>query len=316
VTGELLRELHRRLLLARRLEERLEEVHKEGRIPGALHLAVGQEAVGVGVLAAREPGDLVRTWVRGHHQAVGGGMPLRLLCAELMGKATGGMKGRGGHQFLLWREGGFLGGCGVVGSVLPVAAGHALAQKLRGEEQMTWCFLGDGAANVGPTHEAFNFAGLWKLPIVFVCEHNWYALSAPWPVQSAAPDVARRAEGYGLRGAFVDGNDVEAVYEAAREARSAALQGEPTLLEARTYRLSRFSTGDLGGYVPEEEREEWLGRDPLVRTRARLVEQGLLTAADEQALEAELAAEIEDALAFAEASPYPDPAGYAAGALG
>jgi len=315
VTGELLRELYRRMLLARRFEERLEAAHKEGRIPGALHLAVGQEAVGVGVCAARVQGDIVRTWVRGHHQAIGGGMPLRLLCAELMGKATGGMKGRGGHQFLLWRDGGFLGGCGVVGSVLPVAAGHALAQKLRGEERITWCFMGDGAANIGPTHEALNFAGVWRLPIVFVCEHNWYALSASWPAQSASPDVARRAEGYGLRGVLVDGNDVEAVYEAAGEARAAALRGEATLIEARTYRLSRFSTGDLGGYVPDGEREQWLEHDPLARARVRLVEEDLLAPGDEEGFEREIAAEIEDALAYAEASPYPDPAGYRQGVL-
>lgn len=307
--------LHRRMLLARRFEERIEAVHREGRIPGALHLAVGQEAVGVGAGGALEPGDLVRSWVRGHHQAIGRGMPLGLLCAELMGKATGGMRGRGGHQFLLWREGGFLGGCGVVGSVLPVAAGHALAQQLRGEPAITCCFFGDGGANIGPTHEALNFAGLWRLPIVFVCEHNWYALSAPWPVQSAATSIADRAGGYGLRGVQVDGNDLDAVWEAVREAREAALRGEPTLVEARTYRLSKFSTGDLGGYVPESELEEWQAREPLARSRARLAERGLVDDESEAAWEEEIAAEIEDALRFAEESPYPDPAEYRAGVM-
>jgi acetoin:2,6-dichlorophenolindophenol oxidoreductase subunit alpha len=307
VNGELRIELHRRMLLARRFEERIEAAHKDGLIPGALHLAVGQEAVGVGACAALEDGDIVRSWVRGHHQAIGRGMPLRLLCAELMGKATGGMKGRGGHQFLLWREGAFLGGCGIVGSVLPVAAGHAMAQQLRGEQRITCCFFGDGGANIGPTHEALNLAGVWKLPIVFVCENNWYALSAPWPSQSASPDIARRADGYGIRGVLVDGNDVEAVYAATREARDAALAGEPTLIEARTYRLSRFSTGDLGGYVPEGEAEGWLERDPLRRSRAVLAEFGLLDAEWEARAEAEIEAEIEDALRFAEESPYPDP---------
>lgn len=308
-------DLHRRMLLARRLEERLEVAHREGRIPGALHLAVGQEAVGIGVGAALEEGDLVRSWVRGHHQAVGRGMPLRLLCAELMGKATGGMKGRGGHQLLLWREGGFLGGCGVVGSVLPVAAGHALAQQLRGQRAVTCCFFGEGAANIGPAHEALNLAGVWRLPLVFVCEQNGYALSAPWRAQSAG-DVAARAQGYGIRGVAVDGNDVAAVLEVAREARAAALAGEPTLIEARTYRLSAFSTGDLGGYVPEGEREEWLARDPLLRSRERLCERGLLDAATEERWEAEIAAEIEDALRFAEESPHPDPRDLLAGVLG
>jgi TPP-dependent pyruvate/acetoin dehydrogenase alpha subunit len=310
VNEELRHELFRRMLLARRFEERVEAAHKEGKIPGALHLAVGQEAVGVGACMALEKGDIVRSWVRGHHQAIGRGMPLRLLCAELMGKATGGMKGRGGHQFLLWREGAFLGGCGIVGSVCPVAAGHAMAQQLRGEDRITCCFLGDGAANIGPTHEALNFAGVWRLPIVFVCENNWYALSAAWPAQSAG-DIAGRAQGYGIHGVAVDGNDVEAVYEVMREARAAALRGEPTLIEAQTYRLSKFSTGDLGGYVPEEERERWLARDPVERLRGQLS----LPPEEAERLEREITEEIDDALRFAEESPYPDPQDLLAGVL-
>ncbi len=306
MSGERRLELYRRMLLARRFEERIEAAHREGRIPGALHLAVGQEAVGIGACAALEPVDLVRSWVRGHHQAIGRGMPLRILAAELMGKATGGMKGRGGHQLLLWREGGFLGGCGIVGSVCPVAAGHAMAQQLRGEDAITCCFLGDGAANIGPTHEALNFAGVWRLPIVFVCENNGYALSAPWAVQSAG-DVVSRAQGYGIRGVSVDGNDLDAVYEAMREARAAALRGDPTLIEARTYRMSPFSTGDLGGYVPAGEPASFSDRDPLRVLGARLREGAVLTNELDERYERELAAEIEDALRFAEESPYPDP---------
>jgi pyruvate dehydrogenase E1 component alpha subunit len=314
VSDELRLELFRRMLLARRFEERIEVAHREGKVPGALHLAVGQEAVGIGVCAALEPGDIVRHWVRGHHQAIGRGMPLRTLTAELMGRATGGMKGRGGHQFLLWREGGFLGGCGVVGSVCPVAAGHAMAQQLRGEDAITCCFIGDGAANIGPTHEALNFAGVWRLPIVFVCENNGYALSASWRMQSAG-DVASRAQGYGIRGAAVDGNDVDAVYEVMREARAAALRGDPTLIEARTYRMSRFSTGDLGGYVPEGEPEEWAKRDPLLVLGSRLRERGVLTGELEDRFEREIADEIEDALRFGEESPWPDPQDLLAGVI-
>jgi pyruvate dehydrogenase E1 component alpha subunit len=306
--------LYRRMLLARRFEERIEAAHREGKIPGALHLAVGQEAVGIGACAALGPGDIVRSWVRGHHQAIGRGMPLRTLAAELMGRATGGMKGRGGHQFLLWREGGFLGGCGVVGSVCPVAAGHAMAQQLRGEAAITCCFIGDGAANIGPTHEALNFAGVWRLPIVFVCENNGYALSASWPMQSAG-DVASRARGYGIRGVAVDGNDVEAVHEVMVEARAAALHGDPTLIEARTYRMSPFSTGDLGGYVPQGEPEEWAKRDPLLVLGGRLRECGLLSDEIEAGLDRELGEEIDDALRFAEESPWPDPQDLLAGVI-
>lgn len=298
--------LFRRMLLARRFEERIEVAHREGKVPGALHLAVGQEAVGIGVCAALEPGDIVRHWVRGHHQAIGRGMPLRLLAAELLGRSTGGMKGRGGHQFLLWREGRFLGGCGVVGSVCPVATGHAMAQKLRNENAITCCFIGDGALNIGPTHEALNFAGVWRLPIVFVCESNGYALSASWPMQSAG-DIASRAQGYGIRGVTIDGNDVDVVCEVMREARVAALRGDPTLIEACTYRMSRFSTGDLGGYVPEDEPEEWARRDPLLVLGKRLRERGVLTDEVEECFEREIGEEIADALGFAEESPWPDP---------
>jgi pyruvate dehydrogenase E1 component alpha subunit len=314
VTDDVRLELYRRMLLARRFEERVEAVHREGKIPGALHLAVGQEAVGVGVCASLAPEDIVRSWVRGHHQAIGRGMPLRLLTAELMGKATGCMKGRGGHQLLLWREGNYLGGCGIIGSICPVAAGHAMAQQLRGEVAITCCFVGDGAANIGPFHEALNLAGVWRLPIVFVCENNWYALSASWPMQSAG-DIASRAQGYGIHGASVDGNDVDAVVEVMAEARAAALRGEPTLIEAVTYRMSPFSTGDLGGYVPDGERERWAERDPLIVLGDRLRKRGALTDMVEGSLEGQIGAEIDDAVRFAEESPYPDPQDLLVGVL-
>jgi acetoin:2,6-dichlorophenolindophenol oxidoreductase subunit alpha len=302
VNDELARTLYRRMLLARRFEERIAQVHREGRIPGALHLANGQEAVGVGACAALEPEDLIRTWVRGHHQVIGRGMPLRLICAELMGKATGSMRGRGGHQFLAWREGNLLGGCGIIGSVLPVAVGHALAQQLRGERAITVVFSGDGSATIGPTFEALNLAGLWRVPIVFVIEQNRYALSAPWSLQSAG-EIAPRAEPFGVRGVVVDGNDVEAVHAAVGDARAAALDGQPTLIEAQTYRMAPFSTGDQGGYQPDEELAEWARRDPIERFGERIG----LPYDEHERLCAELDAEIEDALAYADASPYPDP---------
>jgi acetoin:2,6-dichlorophenolindophenol oxidoreductase subunit alpha len=297
-------ELYRRMLLARRLEERVEALHRAGKIPGALHLANGQEAVGIGVGAGLERQDIVRTWVRGHHQVIGRGMPLRPLVAELMGRATGSMQGRGGHQFLAFPERNLLGGCGVIGSVLPVACGHALAQKLRGEDAVTCVFFGDGGANIGPTWEAINLAAVWKLGVVFVCENNGYACSADWPTQSASPDVASRAAGFGVPGVLVDGNDLDDVINATRTARARAAAGAgPTLIECRTYRMANFSTGDLGGYVPDGEREAWARRDPIERFGERIG----LPYADHERLRDAVDAEIDDAVGFAEASPFPDP---------
>lgn len=303
-------EMHKRMLLARRFEERMQNEYNEGRVPGGLMLSIGQEAVGAGVGIALEADDIVRSWVRGNSQAIGRGMPLRLLCAEIMGKVTGGMKGRGGAQFLAWREGAYIGGCSVVGSVLPVAAGHAMAQKLMNKDSVTCVFFGEGALHIGLTHEALNFAGVWKLPAIFVCEDNGYALSAPWKTQTAGAKPASRGAMYGLRGIAVDGNDAEAVYRATREARDAALDGEPTLIEARTYRLAPFSTGEtgaLGAYVPAEERRLGWEQDPLLRSKLRLAEDLLLQPGDEEKWEAEVADAIEDALRFADKSPYPNP---------
>jgi TPP-dependent pyruvate/acetoin dehydrogenase alpha subunit len=199
--------LHKTMLLARRYEERMLEEHRNGNVPGGMMQSTGQEAIGVGVGAALRSGDIVRHWVRGVSQAIGAKMPLDLLCAEMMGKASGGTGGRGGVQFATWKEGGFYGGGAVIGSVLSVGAGQAMAQQLRGENAVTVCYFGEGTVQNGAAHEAFNLAGLWKLPIIFVCENNGYALSTPWKIQTAAPDVVCRAPIYGLRAVSVDGND-------------------------------------------------------------------------------------------------------------
>jgi TPP-dependent pyruvate/acetoin dehydrogenase alpha subunit len=310
--------LHQRMLLARRLEERLQRDHNEGKIPATLYLSTGQEAVGIGVGEALQPGDIVRSWVRGISQALGRRMPLGLLCSEILGRETGGMKGRGGVQFLGWREGGFLGGTGVVGSVLSVAAGHAMALRLRGSAAVTCCFFGEGGVQIGLSHEAFNLAGLWKLPIIFVCENNGYALSASWPVQTAGLDVVSRASVSGLRGVQIDGNRVEEVYAATREAREAALAGEPTLIEARTYRLAPFSTGEtgeLGSYVPESERAQAWERDPLLLSWKNLKLQGLASDENLRFWEEGIEREIAEALEFAYSSAFPDPSEYVDGVL-
>lgn len=310
--------LHKTMLLARRYEERMFDEHRKGNVPGGMMQSTGQEAIGVGVGATLQEGDIVRHWVRGVSQAIGAKMPLGLLCAEMMGKASGGIGGRGGVQFATWQEGGFFGGGGVIGSVMAVAAGQAMAQKLRGEDAVTVCYFGEGAVQNGLAHEAFNLAGLWKLPIVFVCENNGYALSAPWDMQTAAPDVVCRAPIYGLRAVSVDGNDAEAVYREAVSAREHALGGEPVLIEATTYRLGMFSTGEvgtLGDYIHPHVKEDWRQHDPLKRSCVRLLEEGLMKPDDEARWEAEIENVVDRAVDAALNSPDPDPSDLTKGVL-
>ncbi len=310
--------LHKTMLLARRYEERMFEEHRKGNVPGGMMQSTGQEAIGVGFGTALQTGDIVRHWVRGVSQAIGAKMPLGLLCAEMMGKASGGIGGRGGVQFATWKEGGFYGGGGVIGSVMSVAAGQAMAQKMRGEDAVTVCYFGEGAVQNGLAHEAFNLAGLWKLPIIFVCENNGYALSAPWDVQTAGPDVVCRAPIYGLRSASVDGNDAEAVYREAVSAREYALGGEPVLIEATTYRLGMFSTGEvgtLGDYIHPDVKEGWRQHDPLKRSRARLLDEGIMTPEDNASWEAETDAIVGVAVDAALNSPDPDPSELTKGVL-
>jgi acetoin:2,6-dichlorophenolindophenol oxidoreductase subunit alpha len=311
-------DLYKTMLLCRRFEERMLEEIRKNNVPGGLMQSTGQEAIGVGVGAALQQGDIVRHWVRGVSQAIGRKMPLDILCAEMMGKAMGGIGGRGGIQFATWKEGDFYGGGGVIGSVMSVAAGQAMAQKIRGEKAVTVCYFGEGAVQIGLAHEAFNLAGLWQLPIIFVCENNGYALSAPWKTQTAAPDVVCRAPVYGLRAAKVDGNDAEAVYREAMSAREHALEGRPTLIEATTYRLGMFSTGEvgtLGDYIPADVKEGWRQYDPLMRLRARLVEQGHMTPEDEARWESEISDTVDDAVQTALNSPEPDPSDLLKGLL-
>lgn len=312
----LLLELYRRMLTVRRLEERLLELKKEGRTVGALHLCVGQEAVGIGVGAALRPTDTLGSTHRGHAHLIGKGTDLRALTAELWGKAAGVVGGRGGHQLMADPSIGLLGGSGVVGSNVPVMVGQALAMKMRGEDRVAVALFGDGAANIGEVHEAINLASVWRLPVIFVCENNQWGLTVPFRQQCAVADVAERAKGYGVAGGVVDGNDVEAVYGAVTEGRRLAVEdGTPSLLEMKTYRLHGFSTGDLGGYQPEDELELWRARDPLLLTRQRLAERQALDDDADQRCKEETARAVEDALEYAMSLPDPDPRPYVEGVL-
>ncbi len=298
-------ELLHGMLRIRRFEERAAELYSLTKIRGFLHLYVGEEAVAVGAMQALSPDDAIVATYREHGQALARGLPPGSLMAEMFGKANGCSRGRGGsmHFFDLSRR--FYGGYAIVGGGLPIAVGLALADKLQGRERVTACFFGDGAVAEGDFHESINLAALWQLPVLFLCENNLYAMGTPIEQELARTDVALRAESYGVPAEAVDGMDVLAVEEAARRAaREVREGGGPRLLELRTYRFRAHSMADPDLYRTKDEIERWKERDPIALFSARLREAGLLTDDDLARLEAEVAAELEEAVAIAEAGPW------------
>jgi pyruvate dehydrogenase E1 component alpha subunit len=297
--------LLREMLRIRRFEERAAEQYSLTRIRGFLHLYIGEEAVAVGVMATLTPDDAVLATYREHGHALARGLPPASLMAEMFGKATGCSRGRGGsmHFFDVTRR--FYGGYGIVGGGLPVAVGLALADKLQGRRRVTACFFGEGAVAEGEFHESLNLAALWQLPVLFLCENNEYAMGTPLAQELAQPDIHLRAESYGIPAEAVDGNDVLAVEHAARRAGDAVREtGEPRFLELRTYRFRAHSMADPDLYRTKAEIEEHKQRDPIHLFGARLREQGLLADEDLERLEAEIAKELDEAIAAAEAGPF------------
>ena len=301
-------ELYARMLRVRRFEESLVPLKREGLAKGPLHLCVGQEAVGIGATAPLRRDDVVTSTHRGHAHYLGKGADPRRLMAEILGRATGYGKGKAGHMLICDVEVGLIGGTGIVGGHLSVATGQALALKQLGTDRVVVCFFGDGAANEGAFHEALNIGALWKLPVIYLCENNLYGLTVPLAEHLAVRSVAQRAAAYDLPGVEVDGNDVAAVYEATAAAVARARRGDgPTLIEARTYRILGFSTGDQGGYQPPEEVEAWRARDPIPLFGARLAALGWLEPAEDERLHAAAEAEVAEAIRFAQESPFPTP---------
>ncbi|MCU0723438.1 MAG: thiamine pyrophosphate-dependent dehydrogenase E1 component subunit alpha [Planctomycetes bacterium] len=301
-------EIFRKIVLIREFEEKVFELFGKNLIPGTLHLYTGQEAVAAGVCQALEARDLVQSTHRGHGHCLAKGADLNRMMAELFGKATGYCKGKGGSMHITDFSVGVLGATGVVASGLPLAAGAALSAKLRKSGQVVACFFGDGASNNGTFHESLNLASLWKLPVVFVCENNLYAMGTRISKAMVLEDVALRAPAYGMPGATADGNDGVEVFLAAREAVARARRGEgPTLLECKTYRHRGHSRFDPAKYRPAKEVEEWLGRDPVRVMRARLAESGALAEEDAEAIVRDARKAVEGSARFAMDSPDPDP---------
>lgn len=302
---ELLQELYFKMLLIRRFEERVLEVLNLGKLASTMcHVSIGQEAVAVGVCSVMGPQDYLTSTHRGHGHLIARGGDLRRMMAELLGRATGYSRGRGGSMHMADPALGHLGSNGVVGGHLGIAVGAALSAWLRQTDQVTVAFFGEGASTEGVFHEAVNMAAVWKLPVVFVCENNQYAMSLPWSRSTAQPSFVKKAEGYGIIGEDVDGMDVLAVREVAQRAIQRARRGEgPTLLGVLTYRFFGHSRADPSAYRDRAEEEAWRARDPLRHFQARLEQAGVLDATQVEALEARVRAMLDDAVAFAEQSP-------------
>jgi TPP-dependent pyruvate/acetoin dehydrogenase alpha subunit len=295
--------LYREMLLIRRFEERCNALFLQGKIPSTLHLYIGQEAVAVGVCAALRIGDYITSTHRPHGHALAKGVSARSIMAELFAKVTGCCKGKGGSMHVGDMAVGAVPAIAIVGGGAPIAAGIGLSAKMRRSGQVVASFFGDGGANEGAVHEAMNMAAVWRLPVIFVCENNLYGASTPVSQVIAVPHVADRAAAYGMPGEVVDGMDVLAVQAAMRIAVDRARSGQPSLVECETYRFCGHSRSDACGYRTRDEEALWREKDPLVRLAPSLSgEPGLL-----DRLEREVADEIDDAVAFAEASPEPLP---------
>jgi len=295
------------MLTIRYFEERVERLFARGVITGTAHAAAGQEATAVGVCRALRKKDYVTSTHRGHGHFIARGGDPALMMAELFGKATGYSRGRGGSQLMADFGLGFLGANGITGGSIPTATGVALSMKQQGLSRVTACFFGDGAANQGTFHESLNMAAIWKLPVIYVCENNQYAMSMPVGRAMAVENIADRATAYGMPGLVVDGNDLEAVWQAARAAATRARRGDgPTLLECQTYRFCGHSRGDPRRYRTRTEEADWRKRDPIRRWRRRLVREGGMTAEEDRVIRKAARRTIRDAVAYAKRSPYPD----------
>jgi len=290
-------------------ENKAAELFAQGKIKGFVHLYVGEEAVAVGVMAALKPGDVITGTHRSHGHYVAKGGDIKASFAELFGKRTGSNKGKGGSMHIANPDIGMLGANGMVGGGIPHAVGAALAFKLLGKDNVAVAFFGEGGSNQQNFHEAINLAAIWKLPVIFMCENNLYQISLSYSRQQLITSVAERGKAYGIPGVSVDGQDVLAVYEATREAVERARRGEgPTLIEARTYRFRGHFEGDPQIYRSKEEVEWWMNnKDPIKIFEKYLLERGVATREELDAIWKRVSNEVEEAVKFAEESPYPSP---------
>jgi len=298
--------IYERMRFIREFENRAAELFAAGQISGFVHLYAGEEAIAIGVCAWLTDQDFITSTHRGHGHCIAKGVDIKAMMAELYGKKSGACKGKGGSMHIADVDKGMLGANGIVGAGGPLACGAGLTAKIKGTDQVTVCFFGDGAAEQGTMHESMNLASIWKLPVVFVCENNGYAQTTPSRYHCAAEDIADRATAYNMPGFGVDGTDLFAVYEAAGEAIARARRGEgPTLIECKAFRYYGHFQGDNLSYYTEEEKAEQKARDPINKFTRRVLDRKLLTAAELAEIDARAKKVLDEAVQFAEQSPYP-----------
>ncbi len=301
-------DLYYQMVLIRLVEEQAAQLYQQGKVGGFLHLYIGQEAVSTGLISARLPQDRVITAYRDHGVAINCGIPAKEVMAELLGKATGCSKGKGGSMHMADVKKNFWGGHAIVGSHLPVATGLALGDKYQGSDGVTLCMFGDGATNIGYFHEALNLSKVWELPILWVCENNKYGMGTSVERASAVPEIRQKAEGYCIPNDRVDGMDVMAVRKAAEAAFERIRRGEgPFFLEVITYRYRGHSMGDPERYRKSDEVREWQEHDPIGIYRRYLVEQKTASEDELNNIDSQVALEIQQAVEYAEMSPEPAP---------
>jgi pyruvate dehydrogenase E1 component alpha subunit len=299
-------EILRRMLEIRLAEEEIQKMFLQNLIRGTTHLCIGQEACSTGVAWAMQPGDTMTCTYRGHGHALALGMPMRALMGEMMGKQSGCCGGKGGSMHMTDASIGLLGANAIVGAQLPIAVGAALTYQVKGQPHVAVTFFGDGATNIGAFHEALNMAAIWKLPVVFCCENNKYGEYSAQHKTTPVPDLAVRAQSYGMPGVVVDGQDVEIVHEAMKNASERARAGDgPTLVEFKTYRFRGHSRTDTGPYRPKGELEEWMQRDPIDILKKRMIADGQLDETEFEEMKQAAETLVLEAIEFAKAEPYP-----------
>ena len=300
--------MYQTMVTIRRFEEQSKREADAGKLRG-MHSSVGQEAVPTGICAHLDEKDYVLGTHRSHHHCIAKGLDLDQMMAELLGKSTGTGKGKGGTMHIADIERGMLGANGVVGSNIPVATGVALTAKVKGTNQVSVVFFGDGASSQGVLHESMNLASIWKLPVIFVCENNRYAESTPFEYSVAGGSVSSRADGYGMPGGTVDGQSVLDIYEVGKEAVSRARSGDgPTLIEAQTYRyMGHFGADNPLGYRSEEEQKYYMDRDCIVQARAYILDGSYANEEELDEIDSDCLEAVSKATKYANDSPFPDP---------
>lgn len=307
VDNQTIKDMYLRMKRIREFETKAQNLFAEGKIPGFVHLYIGEEAVATGVCEELRDEDFITSTHRGHGHIIAKGGDMRYMMAELYGKATGYCKGKGGSMHIADASKGILGANGIVGAGHNIAVGAGLSISVRGTDQVCVCFFGDASTNQGTFHESMNMASIWKLPVVYVCENNLYGISMSQERHQAIRDIADRAASYGIPGVVVDGNDVFAVWEAAAEAVKRARQGlGPTLIECKTYRHRGHFEGDPAKYKPTEEQKAWMEKDPIDRMCSYMLEKSILDKNELARMNQQVNEEIAEAIRFAEESPLPD----------